>query len=1078
MRNRVARAGLSSVGWLLCGVLVALAPAAEPESGPSTVLRDGFETPKVAWRQEQTDATVKIYAHERTNRAAHEGQLSEGFQFEAGIGDGLYFSYRLPNVPVTEELKVGLYVRSNRSGAQVLGRVVLPADVDPDSRRPSFVLVPSTVYENSDRWQKLELADMLPAVERQAKVIRASSRRPVSLKGAYLERLVVNIYGGEGETEVYLDELTVGPIPAGSTATPRPDRPSVRTIADRPRGPNEPLEAVQPGLNSRIRLDRNRLTKDGFPWFFTAVRAPGADPSRLRRVGCDALVVPKDEGEATIKAAIASGLLLIPELTGPDDRTLPDADRLLAEAQAFPGKDAVAFWSLGENLGRSTDLEARRSSLLRVRDAERAFRKARPGGSPLTTGTVSGMLPEYARLPENLDVVGIPTAGWATTQDPFEMYQFLEQRKLLTARSNADALLWATLDATAPPIYRESVWGTDAPPSWGEPRVQPEQLRIATYGAIAGGCRGICFRADSDLTRDLGRPALIEMALLNEEIDLLEPILADPDKAVRMIDTYLPDPPPPPPMTLFQMNTGIGSSGGRPPVPKEFGPHPTIKAASITTKDRRGTLLMIADYYKYAQYQPPQSAFNNLIVRVPAPSDAHAYLITPGGVIPLKSKREPGGIEMILDDFGLTAIILVTTNVELKDQIEQAVNSNRPKTVSLAIEQAEIMRAWVVEIDSLIQDLRHPQKDSAGLLNQAAELIKSAREALEREDYQTAWDEARRVGRPLRILMRYHFMAAYDAIIKDLNDQDLPCGPGLYEGQDKPKPRIIAPTVAAPLASFGTLPQAWIWYEWIRSGRLGRNLVPSGDFNKADSLEAGGWAPVSYQTDEIQAEVRLNEGGPDTEKAKKKKKKEKDKDDKKDKDDEKDKDEEDEEEVDKKFNLLMLTGPRQGLTLDSLVPFVDHPVAAIRSPPVKVGARQVYRISVMAKTSNQSVPGAGGLIIRDSIGGERLQFRTHDALAMDWFEVVYYRRAPADGTMTVTLGFAGYGYAAFDDFKIEPIVETIDPEQFKQLSVRTRRRAARTPASPTSTERPGSDATATNSRASTANRPRPLPIRQ
>ncbi len=34
------------------------------------------------------------------------------------------------------------------------------------------------------------------------------------------------------------------------------------------------------------------------------------------------------------------------------------------------------------------------------------------------------------------------------------------------------------------------------------------------------------------------------MALLNEEIDLLEPILADPDKAVRMIDTYLPDPPP------------------------------------------------------------------------------------------------------------------------------------------------------------------------------------------------------------------------------------------------------------------------------------------------------------------------------------------------------------------------------------------------------------------------------------------------------------------------------------------------------------------------------------------------------
>ena len=1074
MQNRVARTGLWSACLLVGGALVAVArgPEQDPGAGAEAMIRDGFETPKVAWRQEQTDATVKIFAHERTKRAAHEGQFSEGFQFEAGIGGGLYFSYRLPNVPVTEDLKVGLYVRSNRSGAQLLGRVVLPDDVDPDSRRPSYVLVPGTTFESAERWQKLELVDMLPAIERQAKVLRASTRRPVSLKGAYLERLVMNIYEGEGETEVYLDELTIGPVPADLTATPRgesPRGPSARTIADRPRGPSEPLDVVQPGLNSRIRLDRNRLTKDGYPWFFTAVRAPDADPSRLRRVGCDALVVPKDADEATIRAAMASGLLLIPELTGPDDRTLPEADRLLGQAQAFPGRDAVAFWSLGESMGRSIDLDARKAGLLRVRDAERAFRKAKPGGSPLTTGTVSGMLPEYARLPENLDVIGIPTAAWATTQDPYELYQFLEQRRYLTARSNADALIWATLDATAPPIYRESIWGTDTPPSWGEPRVQPEQLRISTYAAIAAGCRGVCFRADSDLTREIGRANLIEMALLNEEIDLLEPILADPDKAIRMYDTYLPDPPPPPPMTLFQMNTGMT---GRPPTPKEFPPHPTIKAAGITTKDRRGVLLMVADYYtnpglgfKYAQYQPAQSATNNLKLLVPAPSDAHAYLITPGGVQALEGKRDPGGIRITLEDFGVTANVLVTTNVELKDQIERSVNAVRPLAVSLAIEQAELQRAWVVEIDSMIQLLGHPQKDSVGLLNQAGELIKSAREALEREDYQTAWDEARRVGRPLRVLMRYHFMAAYDAIIKDLNDQDLPCGPGLYEGQDRPKSRIIAPIVAAPLASFATLPQAWTWSEWIRRGRLGRNLVPNGDFNDPEVVKAGGWADVSYKTDDIQAEIRLNEGGPDTEKAKKK---------------EKEKDEE-EDERDKKYNLLLLANPRKGATLDSLVPFVDHPVVALRSPAVKVGARQVYRISVMAKTSNQAVPGAGGLIIRDSIGGERLQFRTYDPLKTDWFEVVYYRRAPADGTMTVTLGMAGYGYAAFDDFKIEPIVETVDPDQFKQLSVRTRRRPApprAEPAPPSTSTGSTAATTGGNGRASTANRPRPMPIRE
>ncbi len=1061
MEKRVARVGLGSTCWLIVATWAATAQGPAAGDPATDMIRDGFETPKIAWRQEDTDATVKIFAHDRTNRAAHEGLLSEGFQFEAGIGGGLYFSYALPRVPVTPDLKVGLYVRSNRSGMQLLGRVVLPGDVDPDSRRPSFVLVPGTIFESADRWQKLELADMMPSIERQARVLRASTKRKVSLEGAYLERLIVNIYGGEGETEVYLDELTVGPVPAELLATPRAESSrggSVRMIADQPRGPAEPLEALQPGLNSRIKLDRNRLTKDGYPWFFSAVRAPGADPIDIRKAGCDALVLPKDAPEQEIRAAIANGLLLIPELTGPDDRVLPDADRLAGMAAAYPGRDAVAFWSLGENLGQSTDIEARKASLARIREAAQAIRKARPGGSPLTTGTVVGMLPEYSRVPQNLDVIGIPVASWATVQGYLEQYQYLEQRKLLTARGNPDALLWASLDAAPPPIYQEAIWGTDPPPSWGMPRVQPEQIRLSTYAALAGGCRGICYRADSDLTSGPGRMNMIEIALLNEEIDLLEPILADPDKSVRMLDTYFPDPPAPQSITLFQMGTAVS----KPPTPKEFPPHPTIKAAAFTTKDRRGTLLMLADFVPYSQYQPPQSAMNNIKLLVPAASDAHAYLITAGGVqafgsqnngynanVGFTAKRAPGGIEMYLEDFGPTAIILVTTNVELKDQIERAINRVRPLAVSLAIEQAELQRAWVAEIDSLIQDLRHPQKDSAALLDQANELIKSAREALEREDYPTAWSEARRVGRPLRILMRYHFMACYDDIVKALRDEDLPCGPIVMGEREKPQPRLIAPIVAAPLASFSTLPQAWIWYEWIRSGRLGKNLIPNGDFNDPDTLKKG-WTPVSYRTEDIRPDVRLNKGGADM-------------------------DAQDKDLPKEGRNLYLESRPRDGLTVDSLAPFVDHPVVAVRSPAVKVGARQVYRISVMAFVIHASNPGAGGVIVRDSIGGERLQFRTPQALAEEWFEIVYYRRAPEDGTMSITLGLAGYGWAAFDDLKVEPIVETIDPEQIK-LTARPKRKPKK-PKADSDSKEAKTDAKEKAERASTA-RSRPVPVRQ
>jgi hypothetical protein len=1017
MENRVTRWVFGASALLLGGAWVAVAQAQAQEPKPaeptSTMLRDGFETNKIAWRQERTDATVRIFAHERTNRAAHEGLLSEGFQFEAGIGGGLYFSYRLPNIPVTDDLKVSLYVRSNRTGAQLLGRVVLPSDIDPDTRQPSFVLVPGSSFDSADRWHRLELNEMLPAIERQAKVLRASTRRPVSLKGAYLERLVMNIYGGEGETDVFLDELVVGPVPTSITANPRAEPskgPKVRTIADRPRADNEPLEAVLPGANARIKLDRNRLSKDGFPWFFTAIRAPDADPAKLRRIGFDVQVIPKGTDEAMVQAAMASGLLLIPELTGPDDRVMPEPDRLVASAKSFPGRDATAFWSLGQNLGRSIDLDTRKASLLKVRDTERAFRAAKPGGSGMTTATISGMLADYVRVPEHLDIAGIPTAAWATMQDPFEFYQFIDQRKLLSARGNPDALLWANIEVMAPPIYQESIWGTDPPPSWGLPRIQPEQIRISTYAAIAGGVRGLNYLSDASLTQDFGRANLIELALLNEEIDLLEPILADPDKLIRMMDTFLPDPPPAPPMTLFQMNTGGVGGGLRAPTPKEYPPNPTIKAAAITTKDRRGVLLMVADYYKYAQYQPPQSAMNNVVLRVPAPSDALAYLISPGGVEPLATRREPGGVRVTLEDFGVTALVLITTNRDLVNQIEESVNHVRPMAVSLAIEQAELMYNWVVEIDELLKAKDHPQKHSVDLLNKANELIKSARDALEREDYQTAWNEARRVGRPLRILMRYHFMACYDDIIAALRDKDLPCGPIPYPGFKKPKPRIIPPIVAAPLASWSTLPKAWDWYEWIRRGILGKNLVPNGNFSDPDVLETGGWTPVCYKTDEIQTVIKLNDGGPDTANPNKKIKTK-----------------------GKGQNLVLIANPQPGTKMDSLVPFVDHPVVGLRSPSVKVRAQEIYRISVMAYSANQTVPGAGGLIIRDSVGGERLQFRTTNALAMDWFEIVYYRRIPADGEFNVTLSMAGYGFAAFDDFKIQAIVGQLTDEEIKLI---------------------------------------------
>ena len=135
---------------------------------------------------------------------------------------------------------------------------------------------------------------MMPAIERQARVLRVSTRRPVKLDGAYLERVVVNLLGGPGESEVFLDDLEIEPVPksvlangskagrAGESRTRQPSRgrpdPKRKGVA---RGP--------------VRLERNLLEKRGRdgvfrPWFPTAIDAAGANTASLRDAGFDVVI--------------------------------------------------------------------------------------------------------------------------------------------------------------------------------------------------------------------------------------------------------------------------------------------------------------------------------------------------------------------------------------------------------------------------------------------------------------------------------------------------------------------------------------------------------------------------------------------------------------------------------------------------------------------------------------------------------------------------------------------------------------------------------------------------------------------
>jgi hypothetical protein len=232
---------------------------------------------------------------------------------------------------------------------------------------------------------------------------------------------------------------------------------------------------------------------------------------------------------------------------------------------------------------------------------------------------------------------------------------------------------------------------------------------------------------------------------------------------------------------------------------------------------------------------------------------------------------------------------------------------------------------------------------------------------------------------------------------------------------------LVTAVSAPPCTSFYTLPELYIWADWIKGRpgyRFGSNRVPSGNFDDQDEIFEAGWVNVSYHLDGVVSQISTPpRKEPD------KKKREANREDP-------EVAREDEEDSSANRVIKLSVTPENKEELDTILPPApDFPLAAIRSPAIRVQANNLVRISVLVKRSVATDRGMGGIIVRDSIGGEQFQYRTSDPIP-DYSRVVLYRKAPADGTFTVTLGLAGYGEAFFDDFKVEVIEEApryLDP---------------------------------------------------
>jgi hypothetical protein len=905
------------------------------------------------------------------------------------VGDAafVHYHYPTPPAPVSPVLTAGVWVKATKPGVQLRARVVFPKEPDPaNPQAPLTMLVVGKTYDRPRQWDKLTVEDVPALVGKHLPAVQAKIGRPVNDDGAYVDRLVLNVYTGPGPVDIWVDDLDIGPV-VRSAEPPAEARPPAVTTGQNPgKAPPEP-----PAAPGRLVEQRGgQLMVDGKAHFFRAIRHTGTPLHVLRAAGFDALWLPPDATDETIADAAREGWFVIPSAppvgtsavsTGPDTNNPFDVFR-----RKFASSD-VLFWDLGGGLTDAQE-EKVRQAWAEIRNGDRR----RPLGGDLWDG--------FGAYSQYLDVVGAHRWPLFTSLDLPAYKEWLGQRRRLVG---GRPVFWTWVQNHTPDWYLTNLAtrpvAPGATPPAADPNVgpHPEQVRQLAYLSIASGCRGLGFWSDRSLSTAAGGADRLQgAALLNAELEMLGPLLISAGVSGNTVDTV-----------------------------KTSHPHVKGYLLNANAGRQKGLVLLLVWAGPGDQYVPAQGAVAGLKVWVPTVSDGYdPWLVTPAGVECLKHemRRVPGGVELTVPEFDTALPVVFTDDVGpnglvvwWQDFARRYGRQAARWALDLVHAEYEKVRAVHIQLASAGAEVRGADR----LLEETHRYYQSAQQHHANEQYERAYKDAARALRPLRVLMRDHWRLA-------------------TAGLDVP--------TASPFAvSYATLPQHWELAREVAASRPGPSALPHGAFEPPSGVvpKAGipvarvpGWSARASELPADRVEVgagvvpadgladppanrdkppaprtvfspsrpipAADEGyvppAPELGKG--------------------------------VLKLHVRSRPatdRSGKVVGAERP-LERTFLAVDGPPVRFPPGTLVRISGWVKVPVRLGGTADGALLYDDAGGEPLAVRVLEtkpdpgARLGVWKQYHLYRRVPASGQIAVTVALTGTGEAYFDDLRIEPLV--------------------------------------------------------
>lgn len=694
--------------------LLVIAVCCAAASSARAELREDFEGPEPAWRDAGGQSTYRISRRERTTDAPHGGRGCEFWELAVeGGGTTIYLSYDVGQAPLIDECGINLWVRGERPGMQLAARIVFPRTLEPQTGRPVTALISGDAYGTPGQWQKLTILQLREQAEQQARVLRAQLRMPVDSAQAYVDRVLLNVYSGPGQTRVWMDDLQVtgvvnaGPPGAQTPGDPQPFTPISRAL-------QQPI--VQSPSGTSIEMKGQTLQVGGRPFFPRVLEYHGEPLTLVQKLGFNAVKLRTPPAAELMAEAKRLGLWIVCPPPSPPDLNNPYGNAAGANSAEFgPWADAVLVWDVGDGwTGADVDVARRWAEFVRR------------GDQPRPRPIVGGAAADLRTLSRQVDFVTVDRRPIGTDCEISRYGDWIRERARLTRPGTP---LWAVIQTEPLRELEEQakLLGTSAV---GSPlEIDAEQIRIVAYEALAAGVRGLVFSSRSSLanTDEATRVRAATLHQLNLELELIE-VWASAGNFVTTIPGSEPDVS----AALFQID--------------------------------RGHLLLPMWSGKGAQYVPGQSSGVNVSFIVPGiPEAVDVFEIAPGGMRPLNRKRVAGGMKVTLDELNLTSLILMTQDPQVVGVCAHRLSLVGPMLAEQVRETtiAKFQRAQDVHTRLVAFAPRVPEAEV--WLTASARALERAESRMAEGNIRDGYFETCRALRPLAALERMHWKNAVQA---------------------------------------------------------------------------------------------------------------------------------------------------------------------------------------------------------------------------------------------------------------------------------------------------------------------------